>query len=451
MHENVKIIVDIPNLNNYGDISAGIGVAERMIAKGYDVGIWTPNDPQKTVESKIIQIYGRQYEPRIMQSDDWDYSGKYITISYNLDGTTYIQKLKTIAAIRLTEYDQKFGYCKCKKTLYENPNGPSQVPATSKIITINAGLSFKRPSEGAPNMQLGSGLFLSDEFEARLKQGMKRKALAMELIKRFELGENSSLGKFLLQHAQDSNWALFYPSGLPVQPAYFDILGEAENRLKNKLTVFSISGNNDNKKQVQNAAEKNKFSYCDARSKSRRDFSNEKVTVIELGILPNRIFQDLLMQADAPSVITGNHSLTQALQKIFSKNKTPASPILYQSAPWLQYTAKNLIQLLDAIDYEIAQDFSAYLQESQADYLYADFDSASKIKNLERLFYHEPYIKKYNSAFCELEQKIKEEIKNAGFKNEEVLFSNLDTIEYAVEQIIHQGKNPQEIYADFTA
>ncbi len=394
---DLKVLIPIPDMNGFGDISQCIKLANKLVEKKIPV-ILTGNEK---VDEKIKQIYGKLPETFLPRDHYNAHNGNFIAIDYSRNTRTFEQRKNSKFKIGISEYDRVDA---------ENIDR-----ATGSNVNLFTGL---RPKMQWDN-NLSTGLIFDDKFKEKLENPKAKGEIIDELIHSKKLSKNES--KYLA-NAIETKWTLFYPSTVDFGPLFFDTIQQSRNR--ERITIFAVLPKQE---AMLRYLIGNKLSYLNIGNKSLNVVNNSRLNVIELPFVTQKFFQDLISNMDLPYVITGNSSLTEAIQKAEKGGSAP----LYHYASWLLNTGLAIGSLLAKESEMASMLFSTYLWHSY----YTGTDKKA-VNELAELFSNESKLNDYNAAFAKITTHLKNEFAANGYKDPELQLHTENVVTAIIERLM---------------
>ncbi|MBN2052949.1 hypothetical protein JW756_05575 [Candidatus Woesearchaeota archaeon] len=428
--ESQNILIPITSMGGYGDIIAGVAFHEYFDSIGISHKIYAPND---LIKSQFNQVLGRSKSTQLPAFND-GLNSEFVSVCPVSDSRSAEQKAKTRNSVIVTEYDRD------RYTTWSN--------YSNNIITISTGFGFKPAVE-----DVQAGVYVRKNLEFMLKtiedavnsggdtKPLRKRVLA-ETWHQYKM--NKWMKAFIGANEQDllnSRWSLAYSSSLASYWNFFDIIDAAKSKLDKPLFIFSTAPEGD-QKEVSKKAERLDFQYHNlCERESRRTPS--PITVIELGGVSDNIFRSILALTDTLSLVTGDHSLSQAIQK--SQTRC-AVPFLYHMASWKDALAHNFYSLLKKSSQEAASLFGGYISTENTGKGYKIMecrDLKANPEELAKLVYDKQVIADYNKAVASVRDNFIRERQDAGIRNAELLWSITDSVGFIIRGLLN-GKDSYE-------
>ncbi|MBT4375964.1 hypothetical protein HOD29_01165 [archaeon] len=410
-----EVVIPLCEMGGFGDIIAGRAIKESLQKNKIPARMSFPN---LEVKQKYEEIFGstRNYSPK----DD----KPLIAICPVNDERTKEMKNKTKALIEINEYDKpSSGY---------------------KGITINTGFGFYTNRGSVP-----AGIYLRDKMKTKLKNPPKKQKILEQICEETHHSMKNMEG-FL-----NSDHAIAYSSSLHTPTAYLKIIKKTEKHLEKPLYIFTMSPNDEIKEGVKTISNKLGLHHIRANYKNEPNI-NCPIKVIELETIPEALFQDLLVTSNKLSLITGDHSLSQMIQKSMSNNPIP---FLYMEASWKNNLTKNLTQLLEMSNSQMSELFQGFskldrfYQNGQIDkrniFLSHKLGHFNKFpSDFKKLVYDTQTINEFNEAAKKIKDNFIQIRKNADIPKAETLWDVQETTVEILKNLL-DGADEKEAIKDF--
>lgn len=411
---NKQVLIPVYEGGGFGDIMAAIAIEETLEKRKIPTQVYFKSDLARKKYEAIFKSY--KYSP-IPEKE-------IITICPSEDDRTEELKEKTDYLIRITEYDRGINL------------GEDDCPKDS--IVINTGLG--------DNTEVSAGLYVRENLERKLKNPPTREKLFRTIFREKDWEMSEKLEPF----TKDADLALYYPSELAHNPrVYLSLAKEAAKRRTIPLIILGASGNFINVRENEKICKELGINYF--KGTQNREPNKSDTYYIELEKIKENTFQEILSKINQTSLITGDHSLTQVIQKSMSQNPVP---YFYLCAQWKIELAENIYKKLKKTDEEAATIFGNFLLLDGAIRNSALF-CHEELKRLDkpgvqllRLFTDEDLKKRFNYASKEIKKNFILEKQKKNIKEAEMLWSVQKTVANITQKIL-QGANIQEAIQDF--
>lgn len=299
-------------------------------------------------------------------------------------------------------------------------------------VGINTGFGFN------PDVDtIQAGLMYSRQFERQLDRVRTERAGMLnecEQVLKDKTGFDVDLS--------NRKFGLYYISSLASNYAYFDLLKEASSNMDEPVTIIAPVGTySDNRDSVPFAQKMEElgFNYiADGKNIDR----NSKITVINPHQVPNETFQAMTVLAEVAGVVTGDQSLTEAVQKSGSDVSTPFFAFTFEAkqADFLDFMNKidpYISKLLASYyDYEMDDERRATLMEVEyrRGRLEPHLQSPLPKGEVAKLFYDKELIQRFNKAIAAIPDQMVRDRKDY-VSNPEDLADATKTIEKVLEAV----------------
>ena len=407
--KDIKILLPISQTGGYGDVIA-VGEYLQNVDLPFEISF------ERGAEEKFEYLTQHSKEWKRYKSSDND----IVSICTIYDSRTVKQTKKTKYSMLIGEYDASDSVYNVSKNF---------------SLNIRTGLGF---NEDSPMVQSGIYIrpnleFILNTVDNAIKKDKNNTELKKELLE--ELSEKQISVKRLLDWQQesafDSKYSLAYTSEIERESLFYGIVESAQDKLTNNLIIFSTASEN-RQPYIQMEAKGRGFSYINnVRIKKR----NSPITIIELGAIKESSFMDLLGVADTLSLITGDHSLSQILQK--SQHKCSV-PFFYQAASWKYRLSSNLHRLMKQTSPDAADLFAGYVLGTSTMQGNEFTGLGKKLLDKEdfaKLVYDKETIKDYNTAIKSIKNIFINERREAGIEKPEILWSVNETIGHIIQNL----------------
>lgn len=323
---------------------------------------------------------------------------------------------------------------------YDRPRGDIYLDEDN-VLRIKTGLTFSFFSR-----KVQAGLYLRPCLDSILDEIDKYslewgKETAISRIRKEKGASFERIEDIVLP---TKRWAIGYSSSLDNNWNYFDILNQAAEHLDRPLLVFttipaprlcqdkSTGVNPDSQKSVLEKAKKLGFNYHNV--DNNIDIrTGSPISIVELGSVSETLFHRLISATDTLSLVTGDHSFTNMMQKISSAVPVP---FCYHTAIWKKTFAKRVYQHMKKHDKEAAELFKCYtkLQKNGEEPAHA---------RLAELVYNKERIGLYIQAMAGIKKSFIAERREAGVEQPEMLWSVMETAEFIARRM-HEGMSKKE-------
>ncbi|MDY6778484.1 MAG: hypothetical protein SVU32_07485 [Candidatus Nanohaloarchaea archaeon] len=423
-------LVTVGDLGGYGDVIAGVNLLQTLDREGME--------PQTHFDTEAKEKF-EEVAPRELQDqvDTWletDDDERLVAITPVRDKRSHQQRKKSDIHLSIEEYDDTDR--DIERSRYDDR------------ITVRTGLGFE---ESIADVQ--AGIYRDEEIDELLDdietafdteaviQDYRQDVLD-EVLADVETEASDYLDE---EELVDGRWSFLYKSSVGSMETFFDIVEEAENELDDELYLFTASGDG----RAMDAARdrgwdgyrltERELAPWEEGKEPVTEAEDSPVTVIEMGTIPNSQFKRMNVLADSLSLVTGDHSYSQAMQQAQSE---VAAPFLYQCANWKKDLAGNMVQYMEETDEEAAALFSEYIAESRS---MSAFRTDKDVEDLARLFYDEELQERYNEAVAQVKDGFVRDREEAGIEEAERLWSVNETVQYIVDHV-EQEETASETY-----
>ena len=416
---NFNILLSVCELGGFGDVVSNLSIMEHFnsINLPYQVSF----DCADSEDKLKILIDNEKF--RLLKH--YKGSPNIITISPVRDKRTEEQIDKTYVDIQLSEYDKD----KIPWTDYSNHH-----------IEIKTGFSFDHDSFGPQ-----AGIYTRKTLESILIEVDKnithrggieelRKKALISIIKKYP---KSKFIDYFCSHEIEKvvkgGWSIFYPSNLEAYN-FLNIASFARENLDKPLYIFGIG--NTNKSNLKYPCLKRDITYFNLPERERR-LKDENISVIELGFIPDFDFMQIVALTDKLSLVTGDHSLSQMIQKSQSKLKVP---FFYHYPSWKLNCFRAFSELIGKEDHGSMDIFSDYGKLIEHNTCIENILLSSEIKKikskLSKLFYDETLINDYNKSISKIKENFINERKEKEIDKADILWSVNETLLFVVNRIL---------------
>ena len=420
---NFNILLPICELGGFGDVVSSLSIMEHFnsINLPYQIHFDCDNSEKKLkilIDDKKFRSLKR-----------YKGSTNIVSISPVRDKRTEEQVNKTYVDIQLGEYDRD----KIPWTDYSNHH-----------IRIKTGLSFDHDSFGPQ-----AGIYTRKTLESILTEidkNITHKSSIEELRKKAIIStiRKYPKSKFIdyfysheIEKVVKGGWSLFYPSDMEAHN-FLDVVSFARKKLDKPLYIFSAG--NTSKSNLKYPCLKRGITYFNLPWRERR-LKDENISVIELGFIPDFDFMQLVALTDKLSLVTGDHSLSQMIQKSQSKLKVP---FVYHSPSWKLDCFRAFSKLIWKEDHNSGDIFSDYGKLVERIIPIKNRLIPSEIKkiklNLSKLLYDEKLINNYNKSLSKIKENFINERKEREVDKADILWSVNETLLFVVNRIL-DGRN----------
>ncbi|OIO63443.1 hypothetical protein AUJ83_01280 [Candidatus Woesearchaeota archaeon CG1_02_33_12] len=419
---NFNVVVSVCELGGFGDVVSSLSIMEYFTS--VDLPYQVSFDCADS-ENKLRLLIN---DEKFKLLKHYKGSPNIITISPVRDRRTEEQIDKTYVDIQLSEYDHD----KICWTDYSKNH-----------ITIKTGFSFDHDSFGPQ-----AGIYTRKTLESILTkvdksighkgsiEELRKKALT-SMIRKYP---KSRFIDYFCSHEIEKvvkgGWSLFYPSDMEAYH-FLDIASFARENLDKPLYIFSIGNAN---KNLKYPCLKRNITYYNLTERERR-LKDENISVIELGAIPDFDFMQLVALTDKLSLVTGDHSLSQMIQKSQSKLKVP---FVYHYPIWKFNCFKAFSELIGKENHNSSEILSDYGKLFGRDSCINSNSLRSEIKkiksNISKLFYDEKIINDYNKSISKTKENFINERKEKEIDKANILWSVNETLLFVVNRIL-DGRN----------
>lgn len=415
----MSVVIPIGDCGGYGDIAASMALCEYFDEKGIDYSLFFWG--MDTAKEKFLELSQRKNIPQdikgrpvcVTASDPSTMRNCFVT--RNKKKYSY-QQIPSKAVINIREY---------------NPTALNEYSDyDSDYIEMRTGFgSIKNGKD------VEAGIYERKTLEDML-EGVKPDA---NEHKRQFLDNMLPKSNLVLETVADSSWALAYGSSLMQNWLYLDLAKIAEKKLKRPLTIFCANPP-EQRKEVYDKSVRLGFNYHNPReSESYQTDSN--ILVVDLETLPEKDFMRLVSLLDSVSLVTGDHSLSQMIQK--SRSGNPA-PFFYLMADWKCSLATSLDLLLRKTSKTAANAFSGFVYQSERFHTRKRLPAYCTNNNfLARMFYDEQLIDEFNDAAASIKPQLVKERMDAGIEEPKLLVNVQDTVGFLVDRL-QEGASSHE-------
>ncbi|MBU3941650.1 MAG: hypothetical protein KKF74_01940 [Nanoarchaeota archaeon] len=415
---NFNILLPICELGGFGDVVSSLSIMEHFnsIKLHYQVS-FDCGDSEKKLKTLID-------DKKFRSLKHYKGSTNIVSISPVKDKRTEEQVDKTYVDIQLSEYDHD-------KICWTN--------YSKNHIKIKTGFSFDHDSFGPQ-----AGIYTRGTLESILTEidknithkgsieEMRKKAL-MSTIRKYP---KSKFIDYFCSHEIEKvvkgGWSLFYSSNMETHN-FLDIASFARKNLDKPLYIFSVG--NAKKSNLKYPCIKRGITYFNLPERERR-LKDENISVIELGFIPDFDFMQLVAFTDKLSLVTGDHSLSQMIQKSQSKLK---APFVYHHPFWKLNCFRAFSELIGKedsnskdifLDYEKLIERGIYIENRLIP------SEIKKIKSkLSKLFYDEKLINDYNKSIFKVKENFINERKEKEIDKADILWSVNETLLFVVNRL----------------
>ncbi len=418
--KDLSVLLPVCEMGGFGDLIAGMAIGEYLEEKGVPFKIFFDDiDAQrkfKKVSKNSAGLNWTHYD--LKKSKD---SGLIVIYPVKETILSAIRK-QTDYKINIEEYGIGFH---------------NESDFKHNHVFITTGLFFNNTRT---NVQ--SGIFIRKNLDFLLESvdqavtgaegTIHLKKMALDSL----LQSYSSLKLMLFEKYGDpekiirGDWSFVYTSTLDNDWQFLDILSAAEPKLEKPLYVFipqNKTGTTLFKEKIKNFG----FSYVNPFSTASRKTSSP-ITIINLGAIPDYSFRQILACADKLSVVTGDQSLSQMMQKANSKTHVP---FLYHKAHWKNGFVENLSYFLEKSSPKASQIFTDYHTLCRARNV-EESERRRITQTLPKLLYDGELIKEYADAFSHVKNVFVREKQEAGVAEAEKLWCVQETVGYIVQGIM---------------
>jgi len=422
---NFNILLPICELGGFGDVVSSLSIMEYFdsVKLPYQISFnGEISEEVEKAEEKLIKLIGNK---KFRSLKHYKGSTNIVSISPVRDKRTEEQVNKTYVDIQLSEYDRdKIGW-----TDYSNHH-----------IKIKTGLSFDHDSFGPQ-----AGIYIRKTLESILSEVDKnvvceggieelRKKALMSTIRKYP---KSKFIDYFCSHEIEKvakgGWSLFYPGNMEAHN-FLDIASFARKNLDKPLYIFSAG--NTNKSNLKYPCLKRGITYYNLPERERR-LKDEDISVIEMGYIQDFDFMQLVALTDKFSLVTGDHSLSQMIQKSQSKLKVP---FVYHCPSWKLDCFRSFSEFIwkeDNNSRDIFLDYGKLIERSIPIRNRLIPSEIKKIKlKLSKLFYDKKLINDYNKSISKVKENFINERKEKEIDKADILWSVNETLLFVVNRIL---------------
>ncbi len=422
---NFNILLSICELGGFGDVVSSLSIMEYFDSVKLPYQISFNGDISEKVEKaeeKLIKLIGNKEFRSLKHYKD---GPKIVSISPVSDKRTKEQVNKTYVDIQLSEYDKD----KIPWTDYSNNH-----------IKIKTGFSFDHDSFGPQ-----AGIYTRETLESiltKIDKNITHKGSIEELRKKalISMIRKYPKSKFIdyfcsheIEKMVKGGWSLFYPSNMEAYN-FLDIASFARKNLDKPLYIFSVG--NTNKSNLKYPCLKRGITYYNLPERERR-LKDKNLSVIEMGFIPDFDFMQLVALTDKFSLVTGDHSLSQMIQKSQSKLKVP---FVYHSPSWKLDCFRSFSELIGKEDTNSKDFFLDYRELVERDIPIRNRLIPSEIKKiklkLSKLFYDKKLINDYNKSISKIKENFINQRKEKEIDKADILWSVNKTLLFVVNRIL---------------
>jgi hypothetical protein len=425
-----EILIPICEYGGFGDIIAGMAFVEYCQKNSLPYSI---SFDSTTSEKKFLTASG--LEKLDLPVYDQSVGNKLISICPVGDRRNDIQSERSKSTIRVYEYDK--GSC---SNDYERNE-----------LRVETGFGFSKS-----NKNVQAGIYVRENLEFFLRAVEEGKSSPggvctlkenfLESILKSHEAKNKKLFSKNQEGILNGKWSLAYTSSLNNDWYFLDILDNAQKKHNQKITLFTINPI-ERRNGLKEKAKSLKMSYLSVPDEIFNQNDNSQTTVIELGEVSDKQFREITGLTDCLSLVTGDHSLTQMIQK--GNSKVPV-PFFYHIASWKGELFRNFLNLLKKADLASAQLFAKYGEFANPSRVNADFLEEVGLMNknyskmdLSSLVYDEQVINSFNKAISKVKKEFINERKRVGVENPETLWSVTDSVGFVIRGLLN-GKTSFE-------
>lgn len=422
---NFNILLPICELGGFGDVISSLSIMEYFdsVKLPYQISFnGEISEEVEKAEEKLIKLIGNE---EFKSLKHYKNSTNIVSISPVKDTRTEEQIDKTYVDIKLSEYDRD----KIPWTDYSNHH-----------IRIKTGFSFDHNSFGPQ-----AGIYTRKTLESiltKVDKSITHKASIEELRKKAltSIIKKYPKSKFIdyfysheIEKVVKGGWSLFYPSDMEAYN-FLDIASLARKNLDKPLYIFRVG--NTSKSNLKYPCIKRGITYYNLTERERR-LKDENISIIELGFIPDFDFMQIVALTDKLSLVTGDHSLSQMIQKSQSKLKVP---FVYHSPSWKLNCFRAFSKLIGKEDNNSRDILSDYGKLTERIVPIENRLIPSEIKkiklNLSKLFYDEKLINDYNKSISKVKENFINERKEKEIDKADILWSVNETLLFVVNRIL---------------
>ena len=420
-----SILVPVCDLGGFGDLIAAYNLIQSFKDKGLPVTIGFKGDETK---KKFTSLSRDSLDDNLLRSHPKH--GPVLTVHPVSDHGPNKWAEQSIGEIHVLEYDK-------------NPAQRYVSSCSKGQLVVDTGFDFDS-ERGNPQ----AGIYLQQNLESLLQEVdeasetpdgillLRKKALEEVLGKTMATkagGELEELRGDIPDDLLEGKWSIYYPSIIDSRHTFFELLGKAKAHLQEPLTVFCMTATEYEQKKIENSCQEYGLTYVDY-SNNREPGAGGHIKVIELGTIPQHQFQTLVSLADTLSLVTGDQSLSQMLQKSMSQNPVP---FLYELASWKDNLFENLCRHMGTPSEDAVIMLKSYVHHQGK----GTFDKAQILamtpEEMAALFYDDAAIEGFTKGLFGIRDSFIQERQEAGVVEAERLWSVTDTVSYVAQRALN--------------
>ncbi len=372
----------------WGDIEHGLKIAERLRElPNFQVEVYTPDFATDVINRVSPDLPVVPYKRRPKAYGEFHYLG---------DKVVPEDVMISVCSSPTPSQDELPGP---RVSIQEFGVRATKADLAKKQFWITTGFFFDPEKKGT----IQAGIPLSKRYDGILKKNAEDRS---QLLQSLERNISEQMGKSA--ELENQCLGLYYVSTLEAKDVYFDLLQLALPQISKPVTIITpfSSDKPELVRKFEEDMERRGFNYIS------RDISCEKgsaVTIINPDMLPHETFMEAQAVADLPMVVTGDQSLSEAVQK--SLSETP-SPFFYYCT--FVDKEEDFISFIDKIDPEIASLLASYYLQALPENRYRKGDALrekysgrlSSKEEMARLFYDDVLIGKFNATMKQIPRQM---------------------------------------------
>ncbi|MBU0666021.1 MAG: hypothetical protein ABIC91_03610 [Nanoarchaeota archaeon] len=446
-NSSLSVLLPICSMGGYGDIVSAIAMGEYLESKRIPFQISFEDEKAKE-KFKLINSNSKWS----VYDDDCSKRNKdknVISICSVGDGRDKKQKKRTDQFLYISEYDSD-------DRVFNQFNA---------MFNVKTGFRF----DSSEKKYVQSGIYMRNDLQSLLDRidlaknsdeelKFVRTEVLDSLTKSISdkylgaIDNHSTLIKFQKEKERivASDWSLAYSSSLGTKWSFLDVVAKASFKLDKELYVFVPMNSVDLDSECYfNAKVKQyPFSFFDFNELSliKRD---SPVTILKFDNIPDYLFKQITACTSSLSLVTGDHSLSQMMQKGLSKSPTP---FFYQMPNWKQRLGYNLHLHMKKTSAHAAELFGGYINMQNQDvcspgylgsYMHLFNNFSTDQNEMAKLFYQKNAIADYNNAIVNIKNSFIEQRKDVGIKKARLLWSVQDTVGYIVKGLLNGAEEKE--------
>jgi hypothetical protein len=308
---------------------------------------------------------------------------------------------------------------------------------------------------GTLNFQVHTGLNFHSGMPETIQAGIYERPSLEKMLDEVDADPSGSREKLrndlsirtyidIPEELMDASWSLMYPSTVDPAAAFMYVYDEAKKHIEKPLLIFSLSAEESRKQMIASRSRRNRFNYISHETQSD---NGSNVTVLELGNVQENLFQRIIANMDAPSLITGDHSLSQMLQK---NKRESAVPFFYQCGSWKYALAGHIDHFMREFDPYSADIFSSFIREQdpQNTLMHYDVPFDMNEKHMAELFYNPSKRQNFINAQRNIRQgSIKKRLDEMPLEKAKMMW-NVQSVVANIVEGIRDDKPTKEIWDD---